>query len=107
MAKASSDRNTIDLFGQTRGRPKTHPLSRKDQLKLNKRLQREKDKAAGFKRLEIVLDDETIQKLDALCDLNELKRAEWLTMQVALAYSKSKFKKEIPSSEKKQKVTKK
>lgn len=90
MAKASLDRNTIDLFGQSRGRPRTQPLSRKDQLKLNKRHQRQKEKELGLKRLEFVIDDDTAQKLDTLCEQANIKRAEWLTMQVALAFSKAK-----------------
>ncbi|WP_191603009.1 LexA regulated protein [Marinomonas algicola] len=90
MAKSSSDRNTIDLFGKTRGRPVTQPLSRKDQLKKNKKIQREKDKKQGLKRLEITLDQETVEKLDALCLEQDIKRAEWLTMQIALAFSKQK-----------------
>ncbi|MCZ2720532.1 hypothetical protein O1D97_02430 [Marinomonas sp. 15G1-11] len=44
MAKSSSDRNTIDLFGKTRGRPVTQPLPRKEQLKKNKQIQRAKEK---------------------------------------------------------------
>lgn len=93
MAKSSADRNTIDLFGASRGRPRSQPLSRKDQLKRNKRLQREKEKALGLKRLELVVDEETIAKLDQLCELNDVKRSEWLTMQIALSFSKSKTSK--------------
>ena len=101
MAKASLDRNTIDLFGQSRGRPRTQPLSRKDQLKLNKRQQRQKEKALGLKRVEFVIDDDTAQKLDQLCEQADVKRAEWLTMQVALAFSKSKRKPSAPTIKKK------
>ncbi|MEO9655025.1 LexA regulated protein [Marinomonas sp.] len=93
MAKASSDRNTIDLFTTSPGRPRKHPLTRKDQLKVNKRVQRQKEKAQGLKRLELVVDQETITKLDQLCERNDIKRAEWLTMQIALSYSKIKNKK--------------
>ncbi|MEL0635947.1 MULTISPECIES: LexA regulated protein [Marinomonas] len=90
MAKSSADRNTIDLFGSSRGRPRSQPLTRKDQLKANKRAQREKEKSLGLKRLELVVDEETIAKLDQLCELNDVKRSEWLTMQIALSFSKSK-----------------
>ncbi|RBP84126.1 LexA regulated protein [Marinomonas rhizomae] len=82
MAKASSDRNTIDLFGKSPGRPRTQPLTRKDQLKINKRAQREKEKAQGLKRLELIIEQEMIDKLDKLCEINGLKRAEWLTQQI-------------------------
>ena len=82
MAKSSSDRNTIDLFGKSAGRPRTQALTRKDQLKVNKRVQREKEKAQGFKRLEFVIEQEILDKLDQLCEKNGLKRAEWLTQQI-------------------------
>ena len=90
MAKASSDRNTIDLFGKSPGRPRTQPLTRKDQLKINKRAQREKEKAQGLKRLELVIEQDIIDKLDKLCEMNGIKRAEWLTQQVNKSLAKSK-----------------
>lgn len=93
MAKSNSDRNTIDLFGKTRGRPRTHPLNRKDQLKQNKRQQRAKDKAEGKKRLELVLDQATIEKLDALCESNNMKRHEWLGELIEHTYSQQAGKK--------------
>ncbi|MBD5770169.1 LexA regulated protein [Marinomonas colpomeniae] len=82
MAKSSSDRNTIDLFGKSAGRPRTQALTRKDQLKVNKRVQREKERAQGLKRLELIIEQETLDKLDQLCEKNGLKRAEWLTQQI-------------------------
>ncbi|PYF84234.1 MULTISPECIES: LexA regulated protein [Marinomonas] len=102
MAKASSDRNTIDLFGKSPGRPRSQPLTRKDQLKLNKRAQREKEKAQGLKRLELLIEQEVIEKLDQLCNLNGLKRAEWLTLQInsSLANGKTtKSKRPAPKSD--------
>ncbi|NVK73926.1 LexA regulated protein [Marinomonas sp. CT5] len=90
MAKASSDRNTIDLFGKSPGRPRTQPLTRKDQLKLNKRAQREKAKAQGLKRLELVVEQDIINKLDQLCEISGLKRAEWLTQQINKSIEKPK-----------------
>ncbi|NLQ16059.1 LexA regulated protein [Marinomonas sp. M1K-6] len=90
MAKASSDRNTIDLFGKSPGRPRTQPLTRKDQLKLNKRAQREKAKAQGLKRLELIVEQDIIDKLDQLCELNDVKRAEWLTLQINKSLARAK-----------------
>ncbi|MGO2232492.1 LexA regulated protein [Marinomonas sp. UCMA 3892] len=90
MAKASSDRNTIDLFGKSPGRPRTQPLTRKDQLKINKRAQREKEKAQGLKRLELIIEQDIIEKLDKLCEMNGLKRAEWLTQQINKSLDKPK-----------------
>ncbi|HCW46825.1 MAG TPA: LexA regulated protein, partial [Erwiniaceae bacterium] len=39
MAKEHTDRTTLDLFADERrpGRPKTSPLSRDEQLRINKR----------------------------------------------------------------------
>ncbi|MCV2402382.1 LexA regulated protein [Marinomonas sp. C2222] len=93
MAKSSADRNTIDLFNRTPGRPRTRALSRQEQVKLNKRAQREKEKAQGLKRLELKVDQEIIEKLDQLCELNDLKRAEWLSLQITKSFSKSSAKK--------------
>lgn len=90
MAKASSDRNTIDLFGKSPGRPRTQPLTRKDQLKINKRAQREKEKAQGLKRLELIIEQDIIDKLDKLCEMTGLKRAEWLTQQINKSLDKTK-----------------
>ena len=90
MAKASSDRNTIELFGKSPGRPRTQPLTRKDQLKINKRAQREKEKAQGLKRLELIIEQDIIEKLDKLCEMNGLKRAEWLTQQINKSLDKPK-----------------
>lgn len=82
MAKSSSDRNTIDIFGKPIGRPRTQTLNRKDQLKANKRVQRQKEKAQGLKRLELTIDEDSIHALDALCESSGLKRSEWLTQQI-------------------------
>jgi hypothetical protein len=88
MAKASSDRNTIDLFGKPVGRPRRQPLNRKEQLKHNKRIQREKEKALGMKRLELIIDQGIIDKLDQLCKLDDVKRAEWLTRFIDQQHNK-------------------
>jgi len=95
MAKSYSDRNTIDLFSKTRGRPKTRPLTRKDQLKTNKRNQRLKEKKLGIKRVEITLEAETLEMLDQLCELDSIKRADWIASQVALMHAKPKTKKRL------------
>ncbi|MBJ7538528.1 LexA regulated protein [Marinomonas transparens] len=100
MAKATSDRNTIDLFGKPVGRPRRQPLNRKEQLKRNKRIQREKEKALGMKRLELVIDQSIIDKLDQLCKLDDVKRAEWLTNYISQKYdslSASQLKKAASS----------
>ena len=64
MAKAQTDRTTIDLFENEKrpGRPKTNPLSRELQLKVNKRNQLKRDKARGLKRVEFKVSDWYIYK---------------------------------------------
>ena len=54
MAKEQTDRTTLDLFAHERrpGRPKTNPLSRDEQLRINKRNQLKRDKVRGLKRVE-------------------------------------------------------
>ncbi len=50
MAKEQTDRTTLDLFANERrpGRPKTNPLSRDEQLRINKRNQLKRDKIVGL-----------------------------------------------------------
>lgn len=97
MAKSSADRSTIDLFSKSRGRPRTHLLSRQEQLKVNKKVQRLKEKQQGLKRIEVTLDQNTIEQLDTLCEMHELKRADWVTKLINLYCSEpsnqSKIKK--------------
>lgn len=78
MAKASNDRTTIDLFAneKTRGRPKTNPLSRKDQLLVNKRNQIKRDKAKGLKRVELKVDEHLFDILNDLADAHNVSRGQ-------------------------------
>ncbi|NRA82820.1 MAG: LexA regulated protein [Gammaproteobacteria bacterium] len=78
MAKASNDRTTIDLFAniKSRGRPKTNPLSRKDQLLINKRNQIKRDKAKGLKRIELKVEEELFNVLNDLAMLHNVSRGQ-------------------------------
>lgn len=78
MAKASNDRITIDLFAneKSRGRPKTNPLSRKDQLLINKRNQIKRDKAKGLKRIELKVEAELFNTLNDLATLHNVSRGQ-------------------------------
>ncbi len=80
MAKQVEDRTTIELFEATpqRGRPKTNPLSRKDQLKHNKRKQVRRDKAAGLKRVELKLHEGLVSRLDQLADAAGVSRGDYI-----------------------------
>lgn len=78
MAKESTDNVTIDLFqGQRRpGRPKTNPLSRAEQMKLNKRRQLRRDKARGLKRIELKVEASVYQALNESAELEGLSRSQ-------------------------------
>jgi hypothetical protein len=77
MSTQSEDRTTIDMFSRPeRGRPKTSPYDRSTQLKLSKRLQRNRDKHKGMCRIEVKLNADVVEILDALAANLGLSRAE-------------------------------
>ena len=80
MAKASVDRTTIDLFAteKQRGRPKSSPYSREQQLRINKQNQLKRDKQAGLKRVEIKLHREIYDKASDIADELGISRGELL-----------------------------
>jgi predicted HicB family RNase H-like nuclease len=65
MAKIATDRTTIDLFAADKrpGRPKTNPLPREEQLKLNKRNQIKRDRNNGLKRIEFKVSGQLYEAL--------------------------------------------
>ena len=73
MAKEQTDRTTLDLFAHERrpGRPKTNPLSRDEQLRINKRNQLKRDKVRGLKRVELKL-----KALNELAESRNMSRSE-------------------------------
>ncbi|MBL1377936.1 LexA regulated protein [Zobellella iuensis] len=78
MAKQDADRTTLDLFADERrpGRPKTNPLPRPAQLKLNKRNQLKRDRERGLRRIELKVDEQLFSKLNILATERRLSRAE-------------------------------
>ena len=80
MAKIATDRTTIDLFaGEKRpGRPKTNPLPREEQLKLNKRNQVKRDRSKGLKRIEFKLSDQLYAKLEQQAEEAGLTRSAYI-----------------------------
>lgn len=78
MAKEQTDRTTLDLFANERrpGRPKTNPLSRDEQLRINKRNQLKRDKVKGLKRVELKLNSDAVDALNELADAREMSRSE-------------------------------
>ncbi|MFY8349405.1 LexA regulated protein [Pseudoalteromonas sp. SSM20] len=77
MAKAESDRTTRDLFEYDKrpGRPKTNPLPRELQLKINKRNQLKRDKARGLKRVEFKVSSELYQALNDMAEEQNVSRS--------------------------------
>jgi len=80
MAKVSVDRATIDLFAtdKQRGRPKSSPYSREQQMRINKKNQLVRDKQNGLKRVEIKLHREMYDKASVLAADKGVSRSELL-----------------------------
>lgn len=78
MAKEQTDRTTLDLFADERrpGRPKTNPLSRDEQLRINKRNQLRRDKVRGLRRIELKINEEAVEALNSLAEMENISRSE-------------------------------
>jgi len=87
MAKEQLDRTTIDLFADDRrpGRPKTNPLSRDEQLRINKRNQLRRDKASGLRRVELKINADAVDALNKLAEQQNISRSE-LIEQMLLSH---------------------
>ncbi len=84
MAKQQDDRTTLDLFSEEKrpGRPKTNPLPRSAQLKVNKRNQLRRDKANGLRRVELKMEAEMLEQLNALAKAQNLSRADLIQVLI-------------------------
>ncbi|MCK3657380.1 LexA family transcriptional regulator [Pasteurellaceae bacterium Pebbles2] len=80
MAKQDADCITLDLFADERrvGRPRTNPLSREQQIRVNKRNQLKRDKSSGLKRVELKLHHQLVQQLEDLASTQNISRAEMI-----------------------------
>nr|WP_283340746.1 LexA regulated protein [Edwardsiella anguillarum]WHQ05853.1 LexA regulated protein [Edwardsiella anguillarum] len=78
MAKEQTDRTTLDLFAEERrpGRPKTNPLSREEQLRINKRNQLRRDRVEGLRRVELKMNEEAVDLLNRLAQERNISRSE-------------------------------
>ncbi|WXR86547.1 LexA regulated protein [Salmonella enterica subsp. enterica serovar Infantis] len=76
--KNKRNRTTLDLFAHERrpGRPKTNPLSRDEQLRINKRNQLKRDKVRGLKRVELKLNAQAVDALNELAEARNISRSE-------------------------------
>jgi hypothetical protein len=90
MAKIATDRTTIDLFAAEKrpGRPKTNPLPREEQLRLNKRNQIRRDKTKGLKRIECKVSEQLYQQLDIKAQALQLTRSALIEQLLAEALAK-------------------
>lgn len=84
MAKENADRTTIDLFADERrpGRPKTNPLTRDEQLRINKRNQLKRDKVRGLKRVELKMNSDAVDALNQLAEQRNMSRSELIEEMV-------------------------
>lgn len=77
MSVQPEDRTTIDMFAPSRpGRPRSNPYERPMQTRMNKRLQRMRDKERGLHRVEIRLERSLVDTLDEAANKLGLSRAE-------------------------------
>ncbi|MDF0535645.1 LexA regulated protein [Shewanella yunxiaonensis] len=78
MAKESSDRTTIDLFAseKRRGRPRSNPLPREQQLRVNKRNQVKRDKEKGLKRIELKVSQDLYDALNEKASASNISRSQ-------------------------------
>ncbi|WP_373778682.1 LexA regulated protein [Glaesserella sp.] len=78
MAKQDSDCITLDLFATMPkvGRPRTNPLTRAQQVRINKRNQLKRDRSSGLKRVELKLHADLVQALEYEATLKGLSRGQ-------------------------------
>lgn len=90
MAKEITDLTTIDLFSDEKrpGRPKTNPLPRNVQIKINKRNQVKRDKNNGLKRVEFKIHTTLFEQLDEMARVKNVSRGELIEAILLDAMSK-------------------
>lgn len=78
MAKQDTDCLTEDLFALVPkvGRPRTNPLSREQQLRINKRNQLKRDRSSGLKRVELKLHTDMVDALEKAAVLEGISRGQ-------------------------------
>lgn len=77
MAKENSDRITLDLFHAEKraGRPRTNPLPRQEQLRVNKHNQLVRDRQRGLKRVELKVERDLFDALNREAETRKISRS--------------------------------
>jgi len=77
MGVQLEDRTTIDMFKEAqRGRPRSNPYPREVQIRINKRVQRMRDKHKGMRRMEVKMPSELVARLDEYASAQSCTRTE-------------------------------
>ncbi|EAT13626.1 LexA regulated protein [Bermanella marisrubri] len=77
MGVQLEDRTTIDMFNaRAKGRPRSNPYPRDVQIRINKRLQRERDRDKGMRRMEVKIPNALVEKLDEFAKEQACTRTE-------------------------------
>lgn len=78
MAKQDADFITLDLFASMPkvGRPRTNPLSREQQIRINKRNQLKRDRSSGLKRVELKLHSDLVSALEIQAKQHGMTRGQ-------------------------------
>ncbi|AKO36222.1 LexA family transcriptional regulator [[Haemophilus] ducreyi] len=82
MAKQDADCITLDLFASMpkAGRPRTNPLSREQQVRINKRNQLKRDRSSGLKRVELKLHSDLVLSLEKEASQLGMTRGQLIEM---------------------------
>ncbi|MDP8080409.1 LexA regulated protein [Phocoenobacter skyensis] len=78
MAKQDVDCITLDLFASAPkvGRPRSNPLTREQQIRINKRNQLKRDRSSGLKRVELKLHSDLISALEDVANQRNITRGQ-------------------------------
>ena len=83
MGVQLEDRTTIDMFiERPKGRPRSNPYARDVQLRINKRVQRTRDKGKGMRRMEVKVPAELVEKLDDYAKEHDCSRTEVVELSI-------------------------
>ena len=84
MGVQLEDRTTIDMFTERqKGRPRSNPYPREVQLRINKRVQRARDKNKGMRRMEVKMPQDLVEKLDLYAQQLECTRTEVVELSIS------------------------